>query len=295
MCAAIRVLFRGEGRRGVRRVSPWCRGWPSPVAWALACLLIPTLLVACSSGGGSTATAVPATATTAAVATGGPRPGGGTPTPATIATAPPTPPTPPASGSPAASGSPTGTAARPATVGTPATPVASPTRATPVPGPVGAVPVGWRVYQGPLPFAIAYPADWRVDEGQLDRNLIYFYAPGGNGDTFVVVGTTGVGEANINLDVLRDSWFKSRVVGCARSAVDQTGRETLNGITYATVGATCDLPTGLAYSYTGLGVRGTVPWIFEFNAPYDRYEATLASIFRPMIATLNVYGGPAAR
>jgi hypothetical protein len=34
-----------------------------------------------------------------------------------------------------------------------------------------------------------------------------------------------------------------------------------------------------------------VPWIFEFNAPYELYEAELAAAFRPMIASLNIYGG----
>ena len=58
---------------------------------------------------------------------------------------------------------------------------------------------------------------------------------------------------------------------------------------FATIGATCDLPTGLAYSYTGLGVRGTVPWIFEFNASYGAYAVALSEAIRPMIETWNIY------
>lgn len=247
---------------------------------AVGWLLAPFLLVACAGGGTPTGTAVLApTGTTVpsapptAIATGGPRPSIATPTP------PPTPPT---------------ATTRPATPATPATPQRpgpTPGAGTATPGPLGAIPAGWRVYQGPLPFAIAYPPDWTVDESQLSSNLVYFFAPGADQSIFLVIATTGAPEETINLDTLRDRWFQSRVRGCTNFAIEQTGQETLTGINFATVGATCDLPTGLAYSYTGLGVRGTVPWIFEFNAPYELFAAELAASFRPMIASLNIYGG----
>lgn len=182
----------------------------------------------------------------------------------------------------------------PATPGTPATPsrpAASPGRGTATPMPLGSYPAGWRVYQGLLPFAIAYPPDWTVDESQIGNNLVYFFAPVPDESIFVIVATTGAPGETTNLDILRDRWFQSRTRACPEAGIDQSGQEVLNGITYATVGATCDLPTGLAYSYTGLGVRGTVPWIFEFNAPFDDYAAMLAAVFRPMIETLNIYGG----
>jgi len=242
------------------------------ISLVIGWLLMPLLLGACSlTGTNSTATVAPTASVVGVVATGtatigGTRPGGGTPT---------LPPTPP-----------TSTALPP----TPATP-ATPTRGSAAtPGPLGSYPADWRIYQGRLPFAIAYPPNWTVDESQLGNNLVYFYAPGPEKDVFVVIATTAKPEENANLDVLRDRWFQSRTRGCSRFAIDQSGQEVQSGLTFATVGATCDLPTGLAYSYTGLGVRGTVPWIFEFNAPYDRYAAMLVAIFRPMIATLNIYG-----
>ena len=243
------------------------------MALALAWLIVPLLLGACSVSGTANATVTlgPTVSVVSAVATGtatvaGTRPGGATPT---------LPPTP------------TATVAPPLP-STPATPTGRGPAATP--GPLGSYPADWRIYQGRLPFAIAYPPNWTVDESQLNDNLVYFYAPGADRSVFMVVATTAKPEENANLDVLRDRWFQSRTCGCSRSAVEQSGREELAGLTFATVGATCDLPTGLAYSYTGLGVRGTVPWIFEFNAPYERYAATLAETFRPMIATLNIYG-----
>lgn len=246
---------------------------------AIGWLALPFLLVACSAGGSPTGTATLAPTGTATrpappttVATGGPRPSVATPT---------LPPTPPTATSPLAT---------PVASATP--PLASPGRGTATPpGPLGVIPTGWRVYQGTLPFVIAYPPDWTVDESQLANNLVYFFAPVADQSIFVVIATTAAPEESPNLDVLRDRWFQSRTRGCTKFAVETTGQTTASGINFATVGATCDLPTGLAYSYTGLGVRGTVPWIFEFNAPYEGYDATLAQFFNPMIATLNIYGG----
>lgn len=247
---------------------------------ALSCLGLALLLIGCSPSGTPTATPTPAPTRTVAAAatatlapTSGPGPG------IVTATLPPTPPTA------------TAPPATPTTTATPTRPAPSPGRGTATPAPAGNYPADWRVYQGRLPFAIAYPPDWTVDESQLSSNLIYFFAPGQDQSIFLVIATTGMAEGAVNLDVLRDRWIQSRLRGCDQFAIDQSGQEELHGITYATVGATCDLPTGLAYSYTGLGVRGAVPWIFEFNAPYERYEATLAEVFRPMIQTLNIYGG----
>jgi hypothetical protein len=240
------------------------------------------LLVACTRGGSPTGTAPlapTATATRSAppttIATGGPRPSVATPTsPATPATA-------------------TSARATPTLPVTPATsPPATPGRGTATPpGPLGVVPAGWHIYQGPLPFAIAYPPDWTVDESQLSNNLVYFFAPGADQSVFVVIATTAAPQASPNLDVLRDDWFQSRTRGCKQFAVEETGATMASGINFATVGATCDLPTGLAYSYTGLGLRGTVPWIFEFDAPYDDFTAWQADVFDHMLATLNIYGG----
>ena len=72
-------------------------------------------------------------------------------------------------------------------------------------------------------------------------------------------------------------------------AVEETRQERYAGVDFATVGATCDLPDGLAYSYTGIGIRRQVPWIFEFNARYGVYTTALAEVFGPMITTWNIY------
>jgi hypothetical protein len=246
--------------------------------WWVALVLV---LAACSTGG--TATPVP-TGLPASSTSGLPT------TPTLPPTLPPTPPTPPTTTatSPAATMTPVPAAATATRGTTVATGTRRPVSASPLP-PLGDVPPGWKIYRGTLPFVIAYPPDWIVDESQLAQGLVYFYAPVPDRSIFVVIATTGEPETNPNLDVLRDRWFKSRTRQCLRFAVEATGQEQHAGVDFATVGATCDLPDGLAYSYTGIGIRRQVPWIFEFNAPYGAYNVAQAEVFLPMIGTWNIY------
>jgi hypothetical protein len=248
------------------------RRWSRFVA---PCWLVLTLaLAACSSGKGATPTpTIPAISGTS-----------GLPTSPTL---PPTPPT--ATKAPASAATPAQEPGATATRGAVATGTGRIASATPLPGPLGVIPPGWRVYRGALPFVIAYPPDWIVDESQLAQHLVYFYAPVPDRSTFMVIATTLEPEANPNLDVLRDRWFKSRTRTCTNFAVEETRQERYAGVDFATVGATCDLPDGLAYSYTGIGIRRQVPWIFEFNARYAVYPTALAEVFGPMITTWNIY------
>lgn len=196
--------------------------------------------------------------------------------------------TPPATRAATASASPGATTTR-AVVST-ATRAASTTPGGGTPGPI---PAGWAVYRGGLSFTIAYPPGWRIDDRSA-QGLIYFYAPTAQPTTFLVIATTGKVETNTNLDVLRDRWYQARIASCQGFAVERTGQARYAGIDFATVGATCDLPTGLAYSDTGIGLRKQVPWIFEFNAPYGDYAARLADSFEPMIRSWT-FDDPAGR
>jgi len=257
-----------------------------------ACLLALALaLAACSAGG--TATPAPSVAPTSSASGSATA---GLPTPPPVATLPPTPPT--------------GTAAtRPGTPGTPgifgpATPptasrattpdgIPSATRrqtagATPL-TPVGERPAGWLLYQSKFGFTIAYPPEWTAEENAA-RGLLYLYGPDPARTTFLVIAS-GAPEANPNLDVLRDRWFQARTAGaakCARFAVDTTGQERHSDLDFATVGITCDLPGGLAYSLTGIGLLGNVPWIYELDAPYADFAATRAATFAPILATWQI-------
>ncbi len=229
----------------------------------------------------------------------------GLPAPPPVATLPPTPPTgtatrPGTPGTPGIFGPaprpatpPAATATRAATAG--GTPVSAPTggrrqTATVAPVvPVGERPAGWLLYAGALPFTIAYPPDWTAEEDAA-RGLLYLYGPDPARTTFLVIAV-GAPEANPNLDVLRDRWFQARTAAdakCARFAVDATGQARHSGLDFATVGITCDLPGGLAYSLTGIGLLGAVPWIYELDAPYADFTATRDAAFAPILATWQI-------
>lgn len=200
---------------------------------------------------------------------------------------------------------PTATTAPPTatTAPSPTRPAASPTtrpRATATTtaarstGPSGTVPAGWKVYRGSaqVPFTIAYPPNWTVDESKASSNQISFNAPGNA--AIVQIGSTGKSARGANLDVERDAFFRSVSSFCTKTGIDQTGDEERSGIKFATLGATCDTSGGLAYIFTGLGLNGTnqVPWFYNLIALYGNYQTANTTYFQPMLGTLNVYGNP---
>ncbi len=239
-------------------------------------LLIVLLLTACSSGEGTTPAPSARPSTSAASSATA-----GLPAPPPTATLPPTPPT--------------STAARP---GMPTRPPAATASRAATPGagrrqtataaliPVGERPVGWLVYTGGLPFTLAYPPDWLPVEDAA-HGILYLYSPDPARTTFLVFAV-GAPETNPNPDILRDRWFQARVARCARFAVDTTGQERHSDLDFTTVGATCDLPGGLAYSLTGIALLGDTPWIFELDAPYADYAALRDAAFAPILATWQI-------
>lgn len=247
------------------------------------CILLLPALVACGS---PAATAVSQLAEPSPTATAAPSP---TPTTAPTATAPP----------------PTATAAPPTATAapTPTRPAASPTARPPATAtagtarstePSGTVPAGWKVYRGSaqVPFAIAYPPNWTLDESKASSNQITFSAPGNA--AIVQIGSTGKPARGANLDVERDAFFRSVSGFCTKTGVDQTGNEERSGIKFATLGATCDTSGGLAYIFTGLGLNGTnqVPWFYNLITLYGNYQTANSTFFQPMLGTLNIYGNP---
>jgi hypothetical protein len=198
------------------------------------------------------------------------------------------PPTPPTAIPTSTSSSPTVAPAQTATRGS----IATATRGAAIPSPAlqprGTVPAGWKIYQSTLSFAIAYPSDWRVDD-RSSAGLVYFYAPVPTQTTFLVIATTGKPQPEVNLDVLRDNWYQSRTRTCTGFAIERTAQERYADIEFATVGATCDIQQQLAYSYTGLGLRQQVPWIFELNAPYASYDLAYSQAFKPMLDSFAIY------
>lgn len=274
-------------------------------ARGLLLLGIPLLTIAC---GGSTASpaatsppafsasatatdapAISARATVARTTTAGTRPA----SPASTATraATPTMPTAPTS-SPTATG-----------IGSTAATVIAPGGTARAPGGTpsasGAIPAGWQIYGGTVrvPFTIAYPPDWTVDDSRANQGRVYIYGPGVTQPyedaLWILIGTTGQAEPDANIDVLRDQYFATEIKDPHPEAgIDVTRRNTFSGLTFASLGATFNSNGQLCYAYIGLAVRDQVPWRFRLNSPYADYTANLEGTFAPMIGSLNIYANP---
>jgi len=170
---------------------------------------------------------------------------------------------------------------------------------TPVAAPLGNLPAGWQTYGGNtrVPFAIAYPPGWTVDDSRASEGRVYFYGPGVSEPfedaLWVLIATTGRAEPTANIDLLRDRYFAAELKESHPEAgVDVTRANQFSGLTFASLGATFDVNYQLCYAYIGLGLRGQVPWRFRLNSRYGDYSRNLDNTFGPMIASLNIYNNP---
>lgn len=154
----------------------------------------------------------------------------------TEATAPATPrgsATPRASASPAAASSSTTAAAAPTVTrlpGAPPTTIATRTvasAATPVPQPNGTIPRGWKVYRGPIeiPFVIAYPPDWTVDDSYFpDQYIVFINSPSGADSVEIEFAANQSGS---NIDVLRDEFFNKKSAFCDKKGIENTSHRQM--------------------------------------------------------------------
>ena len=161
------------------------------------------------------------------------------------------------------------------------------------------MPTGWQTYGGNtrVPFAIAFPPAWTVDDTRASEGRVYFYGPGVSEPfedaLWVLIATSGRAEPTANIDVLRNQYFAAELKESHPEAgIDVTRANQFSGLTFASLGATFDVNYRLCYAYIGLGLRGQVPWRFRLNSLYSDYGANLDSTFGPMIASLNIYNNP---
>jgi hypothetical protein len=194
--------------------------------------------------------------------------------------------------------SPTATAPR-ATPATAIAPAATARPGTATPSAAGAVPAGWQKYDGGarVPFTIAYPPDWTVDDSRATQGRVYIYGPGVTQPyedaLWILIATTGSPTENPNIDVLRDQYFATEIKDPHPEAgIDVTRRNEFSGLPFASLGTTFNSGTTLCYAYIGLAVRDGVPWRFRLNSPYADYSANLEGTFAPMVGSLNIYGNP---
>jgi hypothetical protein len=137
-----------------------------------------------------------------------------------------------------------------------------------------------------------------VDESHLVDGQVYFRHPS-NVAIWVLIATTGQ-RTTRTADELRDEYYNEQFANCRAKAIDITRDNEFSGVTFKSVGATCDLADGLYYSYIGLGLKSGVPWRFRLNSPYGSYSrnscrcdaGNVELYFSPMLATLNIYANP---
>ncbi|MDP9374055.1 MAG: hypothetical protein M3Q65_16675 [Chloroflexota bacterium] len=172
-----------------------------------------------------------------------------------------------------------------------ARPAATATRAA-RPEPNGTVPAGWRIYRGPrqMPFVIAYPPDWEVDESEIDEGQVAFISP--SETEIVLISASDEPEPDADVDALREQFYRSQAELCDRSSIDTTGTERISGLTFASLGATCDSDGTLFYVYSGIGLNDRVPWFYLCISTEAAHEDNARRYFRPMVQTLNIYANP---
>ncbi|HET8627635.1 MAG TPA: serine/threonine-protein kinase [Thermomicrobiales bacterium] len=283
---AVSLEFCAECMRDMRRraaQNPWLMG-------GLGALLMLLVLV---GGRGALTLIRPAAAPPAATATSAARAG----TAVAVAPAPTaTPAAPTATPAP-----PTATAAPPTATTAPAlAPTPAPTAAAVVPAaarpaatpqPRGTVPAGWQVYRGTrVPFAIAYPPGWTVDESAAAADEVTFYSP--DRLISVLIRANGQPTPGANIDVLRDQYFKEVAMSCTRAGLESTSDETFSGITFAELAETCDRSGTLYMDIIGAGLNGGAEWDYVILCPYASYQAMAGQYFQAMFSTLDIARNP---
>lgn len=167
-----------------------------------------------------------------------------------------------------------------------------PTRATPA---SSAVPSGFRVFTGRLPFTIAYPATWLVDESHSDTGQVYFYAPGAIGPldnaTWVEIGAIGQ-PATDNLDELRDQFYSDQFHAHPEAALDVLRHARYAGLDFATAGVIFTSTNENCYATLGVALKGHTLWQFRLNASYSDYELATTRFFTPMLNSLTIANTP---
>jgi hypothetical protein len=165
---------------------------------------------------------------------------------------------------------------------TPAAPAAQPRN----------VPAGWLVYRNDtLGFALAYPPGWRIDESDVAKGIVYVRSPQDD-NVWLGIRAAGPAQPGVGVDQLRDQFYQSVVKSCDKAGIDTTRYNTYAGVTWASLGATCQEGTALWAEYIGAGLRGGAEWDFELHALYQDYNSIDDKYFNPMLVSLNIFANP---
>jgi hypothetical protein len=167
-----------------------------------------------------------------------------------------------------------------------------PTHATPA---SSAVPIGFKLYTGRLPFTVAYPATWLVDESHSETGQVYFYAPGAIGPldnaTWVAIGTAGPPTTD-NLDESRDQFYNDQFHAHPEAALDVLRHAQYAGLDFATAGIIFTAANENCYATIGVALKGQMLWQFRLNARYTDFDLATTRYFTPMLRSLTIASAP---
>lgn len=158
------------------------------------------------------------------------------------------------------------------------------------------IPRGWKTYKGMgVPFAIAYPAHWSVDEANSPVGEISFL---GNEKTSSISGTLATRELAsqpVGLDVLRGRFLNVVTRVCeGGKRIGKAGRARFSQVTFATVTAACSGSEEgeneeVKAFYLGVAKIDGRQWTFSFSSHQDELARNTRQYFVPMLKTLHIY------
>lgn len=173
---------------------------------------------------------------------------------------------------------------------TPAQPRWSALRPPASPGIAG--PAGWPVYRGTqVPFIMAYPPEWDVDETSATVGEITFSPRAGAGGFATIGVRDAVPGRALALARDRQLTYVTRV--CEYGREKEEGADTsIAGLTFATATATCELERAAGdvdtTFFVGVVVSGGVEWRFAFQCDEDDFADNNAAYFTPMLNSLTL-------
>jgi hypothetical protein len=159
----------------------------------------------------------------------------------------------------------------------------------------GTAPLGWRVYQGKkVPFVIAYPPKWSVDETNAPVGEISFSQITKSASISVTIATRRP-AAHLPLNVLRAQFVSFATRACEQGKkVERTGTATSGTVRFATAIAECDSGEevgehshAVMVFYVGVALKSGAQWTFVFRSSKERFQADQRTYFTPMLHTFR--------
>lgn len=161
---------------------------------------------------------------------------------------------------------------------------------------LGTVPVGWHVYRGAkVPFVIAYPPTWSVDETNASIGEVTFSLTTRAEPVSATIAMRRMAARQLPLTVLR-----AQIVAYATRACDQgrqverTGLVTSGTARFATAIAECKSGEEAVKQrfdtvvfYVGVALKNKVQWTFLFQSSKKRFQTNQRKYFTSILRTFR--------